>query len=430
VTGHLDSSRPFPYCPGCGHPHILRELDAALGRLQLPHERLALVTDIGCVGLADALFPRLHTVHTLHGRSIAVAAGVRMGERAGAREPLKPIVLIGDGGVGIGMLHLIHAAQLNVDVTVLVHNNLIYGMTGGQHSVMTPPGLKTTTTPDGCPIPPLDLGALLSGADAGFFARTTAPGEDVASIMAEAISHPGFACVEIFELCPAFATRVGGMSGKDLRSLPDDRGMPLGILRQSTDRPAFAGSAAEAPEEPAGIAPCPSLGDLDETARVVVAGSAGERVQSAALLAAAAAAAAGLQATVRTDNPVTQGRGFSLAEITMAPGSIDYTGLVDPDLVVVTSEEGFQQIQARGLLDPPGCARRYVLDKALEPPEGLAAESSALRERFGPRQAALGCLMEEIDRAGWWSRDAWDAAIRSLPLVRQKEARALLSALG
>ncbi|MHC4930727.1 MAG: thiamine pyrophosphate-dependent enzyme [Planctomycetota bacterium] len=430
MTGYLDSSRPFPYCPGCGHPHILRDLDAALGRLELPHERVVLVTDIGCVGLADALFPRVHTVHTLHGRSVAVAAGLQMGEREAPQQPLKPVVLIGDGGVGIGMLHLVHAAQLNVDVTVLVHNNLIYGMTGGQHSVMTPPGLKTTTTPEGCPIPPLDLSALLSGAGAGFFARTAAPGEDVVTIVSEAIAHPGFACVEIFELCPAFATRVGGMSGKDLRALPEDRGLPLGILQRSTDRPAFAGSAAERPEEPAGIAPRPSLGTLDDTARVVVAGSAGERVQSAALLAAAAAAAAGLQATVRTDNPVTQGRGFSLAEITIAPGPIDYTGLVDPDLVIVTSEEGALQLRARGLLDPPGSARRYVLEQQLEPPEGLVAASSALRDRFGSRQAALGCLMEEIDRAGWWSRDAWGAAIDSLPPLRQREARALLSALA
>jgi len=116
-------------------------------------DRVVIVTDIGCVGLGGSDFPGLHTVHTLHGRSVAGRRGAEDGQPRWRAHALKVIVLIGDGGTGIGLLHLVHAAQTNVDVTVIVHNNLVYGMTGGQHSVMTLPGMKTTTTPDGCPIP-------------------------------------------------------------------------------------------------------------------------------------------------------------------------------------------------------------------------------------------------------------------------------------
>ena len=125
MTDYLDRSAPLPYCAGCGHPHVLQALDLALQVVGLPAHRYALVTDIGCVGLADAYFPSLHTVHALHGRAAAVAAGIQLGSTPDAEAPLKPIVLVGDGGSTIGLLHLVHAAQLDVDVTVIVHNNLI-----------------------------------------------------------------------------------------------------------------------------------------------------------------------------------------------------------------------------------------------------------------------------------------------------------------
>ena len=394
MTGeHLDRSMPMPYCPGCGHPHILRALDDALKAVDLPQWQVALVTDIGCVGLADALFPSTHTVHTLHGRSAAIAAGLRM-----AQPDLKPVVLIGDGGAGIGLLHLVHAAQVNIDITVLVHNNLIYGMTGGQHSQLTEMGMRTTTTPEGCPVPPLDLGAVLPG---GFFGRAVAPGAELPPLIADAIKHPGFACVEVLELCPTFAARVGGVSGEALK----ERG-PFGILRHDSARPAFAPSVAVAEEPEEGIGPNPAWRRLDRTARVVVAGRAGERVQSAALLAATAGAAAGLHVTVRTDNPVTQGRGFSLAEITFAPEPVAYTGHATPDHVIVTAPEGQGQLEARGL------QRVDVRED--------------LRKRYGARSAALGGLVEAIEEAGWFKRDAWAAAIARLPPDRRADAEAVL----
>ena len=394
MTGeHLDRSLPMPYCPGCGHPHVLRALDDALKAVDLPHHQVALVTDIGCVGLADALFPSTHTVHTLHGRSAAIAAGLRM-----AQPNLKPLVLIGDGGAGIGLLHLVHAAQINVDITVLVHNNLIYGMTGGQHSQLTELGMRTTTTPEGCPVPPLDLGAVLP---AGFFGRTVAPGPELSSMIADAIGHAGFACVEVLELCPTFAARGGGVTGEALK----ERG-PFGILRRDSTRAALAPSVASAEASEEGLEPHAAWRRLDRTARVIVAGRAGERVRSAALLAATAGAAAGLHVTVRTDNPVTQGRGFSLAELTLAPEPVAYIGHATPDHVIVTAPEGQGQLEARGL------QRVDVRED--------------LRWKYGAKSAALGGVVEAIEEAGWFERKAWEAAIARLPADRRADAEAVL----
>jgi len=435
TSTYFDTSRPAPYCPGCGHPHVLRALDEALRRAEIPRQRLAIVTDIGCVGLADPFFPSLHTVHTLHGRSVAIAVGLALGDQGGDSGPLLPIVLIGDGGAGIGLLHLVHAAQLNAEVKVLVHNNLIYGMTGGQHSLLTPPGMKTTTTPGGCPVPPLDLGGVLAAAGGGFYARVVAPGGEVAATILEAIRHPGFAVVEIMELCPTFATAVGGITGKELKGLPANRGLTLGIVRQDASRPPLrealglgrrqGGSAAVVGES--GVAPEPAWRHLERTARVVVAGRAGERVQSAAVLAAQAAMAAGLHATVRTDNPVTQGTGFSLAEIAFAPGPIGYLGPASPDLVIVLAPEGQREVAARGLWGTTTAAGRTVIDASLAPPEGGKVQQRDLRERYGAKGAAVGALMEEIAAQGWWSRQGWEAAIRLQPRERRAELEAVLA---
>jgi pyruvate/2-oxoacid:ferredoxin oxidoreductase beta subunit len=124
-----EDSLPYPFCPGCGHGAILDHLNAALVQLQLDPRKLVIVTDIGCAGLSDKFF-ETNAFHGLHGRSVTYATGIKL-----ANPDLKVIVLIGDGGCGIGGNHLIHAARRNIDVTVLVFNNLNYGMTGGEQGL-------------------------------------------------------------------------------------------------------------------------------------------------------------------------------------------------------------------------------------------------------------------------------------------------------
>ena len=132
-----------PYCKGCGHPLVLRALGEALGRLGIPPADMAVVTDIGCVGLADSRITGPHTINTTHGRSTAFAAGLALADSILGEGRLKPVVLIGDGGATIGINHLVNGALLNPDVTVLVHNNFLYGMTGGQSSAFSPIGFIT-----------------------------------------------------------------------------------------------------------------------------------------------------------------------------------------------------------------------------------------------------------------------------------------------
>ncbi|RMG42885.1 MAG: hypothetical protein D6718_13285 [Acidobacteria bacterium] len=426
VTAFLDERSSLPYCPGCGHSHVLRALDAAIQRSGVEPRSVVLVTDIGCVGLADRLFPSLHTVHALHGRAAAVACGMQVYAAGAGAAPVKPIVLVGDGGATIGLLHLVHAAQLDADVTVLVHNNLVYGMTGGQHSGFTPEGLPTTTTPGGNPVPPIDLAGVLAAAGAGYFARSRVPAKELPDRLAAAIARPGFACVELLELCPTFAARVGGVTGKDLGRLAEERGGEGVIF----DRPPRRGTMrAQAPppaplENP--LEPHPSWSALGRTVRVAIGGRAGEGVQSAARLAAAAAALAGLWVAVRTDNPVTQGTGFSLAELALSPDRGEAAVPGSPDLVIAIAPEGMAALGERGWLGEGSPAARTIIDEELPGGDGLVAEREPLVRRFGRRGAALGALALASARGGWFVPDAWRAAAERLPGSRRSGAERVL----
>ncbi|MCC6408588.1 MAG: 2-oxoglutarate synthase, partial [Planctomycetes bacterium] len=156
---------PYPFCPGCGHGPILDHLNAALVKLALDPRQIVLVSDIGCSGLSDQYFAT-SAFHGLHGRSITYATGIKL-----ARPDLKVIVVMGDGGTGIGGAHLLSAARRNIGVTVLVFNNFNFGMTGGQHSTTTPPGAVTSTTPGGNLERPLDICATVAANGAGFVWR-------------------------------------------------------------------------------------------------------------------------------------------------------------------------------------------------------------------------------------------------------------------
>jgi hypothetical protein len=171
---------------------------------------------------------------------------------------------------------------------------------------------------------------------------------------------------------------------------------------------------------------------LDRTVHVVAAGRAGERVQSAARFVATAGAAAALHVAVQTDNPVTQGKGFSLAEITLSPEPIAYAGLVDPDLVVVVAGEGLAEVERRGLLAPEAKVGHWLLDASLTPPPAIASHAARhdLRQRYGPKNAALGGLAEEVGRAGWWSVEAWQVALDGLAPASRAETAGVLAKAG
>ncbi|HET7567411.1 MAG TPA: thiamine pyrophosphate-dependent enzyme [Gaiellaceae bacterium] len=391
-----------PWCKGCGHPLVLRALDRALAGID-PAE-LVVVTDIGCVGLADAQLATPHTIHTTHGRSTAFATGISLADAVLGAGRLKTVVLIGDGGATIGINHLVNAALLNPDVTVVVHDNFLFGMTGGQNSAFTPEGFVTATTPGGAFVPPLDLARVLLAARAPFVARTAGGDRELPELLARAVAHPGFAVVEVLELCTAYATRWNELTGARLRGLAEEAGYELGVLRDEP-RPTFAEAyRAHAPAPAGDDAPAAAARlahELEEPVRLVLAGTAGERVQSAATALARAALACGLQATQKNDNPVTQGTGFSLSELILSPEPIGYTGIERPDAVLVVSAEGARELAATGLLARVDGGTFVLADESVElPPLEAAVERLPLRDTAGPKGAALAAVEAWLERDG------------------------------
>jgi 2-oxoglutarate ferredoxin oxidoreductase subunit beta len=194
---------PHLWCPGCGHGIVMGNMIRAIEQLGYTKNEVVVVSGIGCSSRMPGYLD-FHTLHTLHGRALAFAMGVKMG-----RPELKVIVPMGDGdAVAIGGNHLIHAARRNVDLTAIIMNNSIYGMTGGQFSPLTPFGKKATTASLGTIDHAFDIVELARGAGASFVARTTTYHvKELIDILAKAISHKGFSVVEVLSQCPTYFGR-------------------------------------------------------------------------------------------------------------------------------------------------------------------------------------------------------------------------------
>jgi len=160
---------PHIWCPGCGHGTLLNAVVRAIENLGLNKDEVCIVSGIGCSSRASGYLD-FNTLHTAHGRALAFATGIKH-----ANPKLHVIVIMGDGdSSAIGGNHLIHACRRNIDLTAIVFNNNIYGMTGGQYSPTTPFGDFGTTAPYGNIDKPFDLCNLAQGAGASYIARGTA----------------------------------------------------------------------------------------------------------------------------------------------------------------------------------------------------------------------------------------------------------------
>ncbi len=188
------------WCPGCGNFPILRTIKKALTRAQVDQRTLTLVSGIGQAAKLPQ-YLKCHYFNGLHGRALPVATGIKA-----ANPALTVIVTSGDGDVyGEGGNHLIHTIRRNPDITVLVHDNMIYGLTKGQASPTSEEGLVTPVQPRGVYVDPINPLALAISLDAPFVARTSA-GEPahMEKIIAQAIAHKGFSLVDIFQPCVVF----------------------------------------------------------------------------------------------------------------------------------------------------------------------------------------------------------------------------------
>ena len=171
------SQLPLHFCPGCAHDIITRKIDEALDRIKPDPKKTVIVTDIGCAGLTDKYFIT-NAFHGLHGRSMTYGCGIKL-----ANPELTVIVLIGDGGCGIGGHHLINAARRNIGITVIVYDNFNFGMTGGQHSITTPVGGITATTRAGNYEYPVDICQTIAVNHAGWVGRTSAYDPDITDLL-------------------------------------------------------------------------------------------------------------------------------------------------------------------------------------------------------------------------------------------------------
>ncbi len=411
---YLSPGAPLPYCEGCGHPWVLRALDDALLALDTDPADVAIVTDIGCVGLAGELLHGLHTVHTLHGRSPALATGLALADGALGPGRLKPVVLIGDGGAMVGIAHLVHAALLNADITVLVHNNGLFGISGGQAASLAADEAFNLSAVAGHFTPPADLVRLLAAARAGFLARSYADDPELAATIQAAIIHPGFAMVEILEYCPERSLRQEEIRDRRLEDTVTARG--LRVQPQRLERAPFVQTYRERHgilrREPARRPPLAPRyeANLDRPVAIVLAGTAGEHVQSAARDLCAAAVAAGLDCTQKNDHPVTMRSGYSFSEVILSPFEISFTGVEHPDAIIVTSSDGLAEVQRRQLLSRLAPAGVVIADDSLALD---GARRLPLREIAGAPCAALAGVVAWVAQTEIFNVDALLEAVRA-----------------
>jgi 2-oxoglutarate ferredoxin oxidoreductase subunit beta len=202
IAGFLTMPRTI-WCPGCSNGIVMRAMIDAVLALGLDRHKVVVVAGIGCSGRL-VQYLDFSTVHTPHGRALTVATGVKI-----ADPDLHVLVVMGDGDcTAIGGNHLIHAARRNIDLTAVVFNNSIYGMTGGQMSPTTFTGDRSTTSTYGNVEQAFDICELARAAGASYVARGTAYGySKLAGILAGGIAHRGFSLIEAMVACPTYYGR-------------------------------------------------------------------------------------------------------------------------------------------------------------------------------------------------------------------------------
>jgi len=192
-----DKKFPHVWCPGCGIGIMMGAMVRAIDRIGYKKDDIVLVSGIGCSGRLP-VYVDFNTLHTTHGRALTFATGIKI-----AKSHLKVIVVMGDGdATAIGGNHLIHTARRNIDLTAIIVNNNIYGMTGGQVSPTTNYGARTTTTNWGAIEKPFEIADIVTAAGAAFVARGTVyHAKMLDSLLEKAFRKEGFSVVEVISHC-------------------------------------------------------------------------------------------------------------------------------------------------------------------------------------------------------------------------------------
>ena len=250
----FDSPHKPTWCPGCGNFSIWLSLKKALVELKLPPHKVLVVYGIGCSGnMANTV--KAYGWHSLHGRAVPTGVGAKL-----ANKDLTVIIAGGDGdGYGEGLGHFIHAIRGNVDVTYLVHNNSVYGLTTGQAAPTAAKGYKAKSTPEGLIEEPINPMALAIASDATFVARGfSGKADELVRLIKQGVQHRGFSLVDIFQPCVTF-NKINTFTYyyERIYSLQDDPAYdvtnreralakalerdthPIGLFYQNTNRPSY-----------------------------------------------------------------------------------------------------------------------------------------------------------------------------------------------
>ncbi|MEO0142223.1 MAG: 2-oxoacid:ferredoxin oxidoreductase subunit beta, partial [candidate division WOR-3 bacterium] len=223
---------PHIWCTGCGCGIIMKAMLRAIDRAKIQKDDVAIVSGIGCSSRTPGYLD-FNTLHTHHGRAIAFATGVKL-----AKPKLKVIVVTGDGdATAIGGNHFIHAARRNLDMTVILYNNHIYGMTGGQVSPTTPFGKKASTAPYGSTEPDFDISNLAIAAGASFVARSTCyHATQLDKLIEKALLKKGFALIEVLAQCPTYYGRPNRLGNAvDMLRYYKENSIPVETAKKMSD---------------------------------------------------------------------------------------------------------------------------------------------------------------------------------------------------
>ncbi|MDR4886416.1 2-oxoacid:ferredoxin oxidoreductase subunit beta [Fredinandcohnia sp. QZ13] len=242
------------WCPGCGDFSVQAAIQRAAANVGLEPEQLAVISGIGCSGRISG-YINAYGLHGIHGRSLPIAQGVKMANR-----DLTVIASGGDGdGYAIGMSHTIHAIRRNIDITYIVMDNQIYGLTKGQTSPRSEMGFKTKSTPQGSIESALSVMEMALTAGATFVAQSFSTDlKDLTALIEAGIKHKGFSLINVFSPCVTYnkvntydwfkenLTKLAVVEGYD----PSDRSMAMqtlmkhnslvsGLIYQNTEKPSY-----------------------------------------------------------------------------------------------------------------------------------------------------------------------------------------------
>ena len=399
----------MPFCQGCGHGIIVRSIAKAMEQLGYTNHDTVIVSDIGCSGLVDPLFDT-HSIHGLHGRAPALGVGVSLG----LDNPNKKVIVIqGDGGVTIGLQHVLEAARRNIDITLVVMNNLLYGMTGGQISGLSTQKFKEQRYFE-VDVPPFDIVKLAHASGAAFSARATSI-KTYTDVLKDAIEVNGFSIVEFSSLCTSYAFKKLDELQEVFEEAEVYRNERIPVRAHHKETKSLLDNLR--------IIEKKFDSKIEKRVGIVLAGSAGGGVQSAAKLLATTGMFSGLHSTMKGEYPVTVGTGFSIAEVILSTTPVKYTGLETPDVMIIVSDDGWYKI--RGNIQENST---IILDNSLKNEETESLKNKVIFGEFnrvaGKRGAALAAL-------AYWIKDSEMMDIEALKksVSSHKYSKVLLEAI-